>query len=356
MLEGRDLHARILAGHADRFAELANGFRTHTTPTQASDGGHARIIPSGHVSFVHQPQQLALAEDGVIQLESREFNLRGRMLKAGFLHQPVVDLAAVLELQRAQRARDPLDGVAEAMREVIQRVDAPVVTTTIVMRMPDADQQWIAHDHVDVRQVDLGAQYVRAVGEFTGAHATQQVEVFLDRAIAIGARRAGRVHGATSRADFFFVLRVDVRLALQHQRFGDVVQLLEIVRRVEQVVPLKAQPLHVALNRLHVLHVFRGRVRVVETQVAGAAELPGDAEVQADRLGMPHVQKAVRLRREPRGGRPTEMTIGDIVGHHLANEVATRGGGGFRTGFRSGVGHGGYREVRRSMGHANHGK
>jgi hypothetical protein len=47
------------------------------------------------------------------------------------------------------------------------------------------------------------------------------------------------------------------------------------------------------------------------------------------------------------------MTMGDVVGHHFANEVATRGGEGFRTGFRSGVRHGGYREVHCSMGLTN---
>ncbi len=224
------------------------------------------------------------------------------------------------------------------------------------MRMADANQQRIAHDHVDVRQIDLRAQHMRAVGEFAGAHATQQVEIFRDRAIAIRARRAGRRHRATSRADLLFVLRIDVRLALQHQRFGDLVQLLEIVRRVEEVVPLEAQPLHVTLNRFHVTHVFRGRIRVVEAQVTGAAELPSDAEVQADRLRMTHVQKAVRLGRETRGGRPAEVAVGDVVGHQFADEVATRGGGGFRTVFRSGVRHGGYRGVQRSMGDASHEK
>ena len=41
--------------------------------------------------------------------------------------------------------------------------------------------------------------------------------------------------------------------------------------------------------------VFLGRVRVVETQVAGAAAFSRNAEVQADRLGVSDVQVAVRF-------------------------------------------------------------
>ena len=44
--------------------------------------------------------------------------------------------------------------------------------------------------------------------------------------------------------------------------------------------------------------LFLARVGVVEAQVAQAAELLGDAEVQADRLGVADVQIAVRLGRE----------------------------------------------------------
>ena len=49
-----------------------------------------------------------------------------------------------------------------------------------------------------------------------------------------------------------------------------------------------------------VLDVFLRRVGVVEAQVAEAAELRGDAEIQADRLGVADVQVAVRLGRKPR--------------------------------------------------------
>ncbi len=94
---------------------------------------------------------------------------------------------------------------------------------------------------------------------------------------------------------------VDVRLAGLDQGDGPLVQLLEVVRGEEQVVaPVVAQPAHVGLDGVDVLLLFLLRVRVVEAQVAAAAELLGDAEVETDRLGVADVQVAVRLGRKTR--------------------------------------------------------
>ena len=94
---------------------------------------------------------------------------------------------------------------------------------------------------------------------------------------------------------------VDVGQALRDEMHRVGVELLEVVGgEVRLVVPGEAQPADVFLNRVDVLDVFLGRIRVVEAQVAGAAELLRDAEVQADRLGVADVQVAVRLRRKPR--------------------------------------------------------
>ena len=66
-------------------------------------------------------------------------------------------------------------------------------------------------------------------------------------------------------------------------------------------------------------------IGVVEAQVAAAAELPGDAEVEADRLHVADVREAVRLG-EARVDRPAEAAARDVVGDHLADEVLAGGG------------------------------
>ena len=71
------------------------------------------------------------------------------------------------------------------------------------------------------------------------------------------------------------------------------VQLIEVIRGMKQVVPFETQPADVFHDGQHEVLVFLQRVGVVEPQVGAAAELPGDAEIQADRLGVPDMQVAV---------------------------------------------------------------
>ena len=294
------------------FRRMREWLRDAPTTTQAGNRGHARIVPPVHTTFVHQLQQLALAEHRVVELQSCELDLRGRVHITRFVHQPVVDVARVLELQRTQRTRDAFDGVAQTVREVVQRVDAPVVAAPVMMRMTNTQQQRITHHHVRMRHVDLRPQHARTIGELAGLHATQQIEILFHRPVAPRTRRARRGHRAAIGPDLLFVLIVDIGLAVLHQTFGDVVELLEIVRRVVFPVPLEAQPLHVALDRLHVPHVFRSRIGVVETQVAGAAELLRDTEVRQIDFACPMCRKPFGSG-GTRGRPPTEAAGGDIV-------------------------------------------
>jgi hypothetical protein len=92
---------------------------------------------------------------------------------------------------------------------------------------------------------------------------------------------------------------------------------------VEVLAPVEAQPAHVALDGVDVLLLLLGRVGVVEAQVAAAAELPRDAEVEADRLGVPDVQVAVGLGRKARHHRLGAPRL-QVAPHDVANEVLPR--------------------------------
>ena len=119
---------------------------------------------------------------------------------------------------------------------------------------------------------------------------------------------------------------VDVRLVHHDESLGVLIHLLEVVGGVQHLaMPLEPQPGHVLLDRLDVLDVFLGGVGVVHPEVAPAAELAGDAEVQANRLGVADVQVPVGLRGEPRvdtAAMPAGLTVGN---DDLANEVEGRG-------------------------------
>ncbi len=103
------------------------------------------------------------------------------------------------------------------------------------------------------------------------------------------------------------------------------VQLLEVVGgEVEVLPPVEAQPADVGLDGVDVLLLLLDRVGVVEAQVAASAELPGDAEVEADRLGVADVEVAVGLRREA-GDDLADAALAHVRGDDLADEVAAFG-------------------------------
>ena len=137
-----------------------------------------------------------------------------------------------------------------------------------------------------------------------------------------GLFRPGSVSVPAVLADLVGRQAVDVGLAVADQLLGVLVHLLEVVGGVEHpIVPVEPEPADVLLDRLDVLDVFLRRIGVVEAQVASAAELLGDAEVQADRLGVADVQVAVRLRRKPRVHTPAMSAGPQVLGDDLADEV-----------------------------------
>ena len=178
-----------------------------------------------------------------------------------------------------------------------------------------------------MRHVDLRPQRPRAVGKLAGPHPLEKIEVLLDgpRAVRAGPARLGE--GAAMVADLLGREIADVRLAGADQLERPRVELIEIVGGVElAVLPIEPQPVDVFLDRVDVLLVLFARIGVVEAEIALAAELLGDAEVQANALGVPDVQIAVGLRGEARLD-PAAVFAGAIVFENdLANEVDRRCG------------------------------
>src|SRR6185436_4372331 len=119
----------------------------------------------------------------------------------------------------------------------------------------------------------------------------------------------GLGQGAAMRADLVGRDIVHVGLAGPDELDRPLVEPAEVVaREVEVRAPVEAEPVDVARDRVHVLLALLGGVGVVEAQVAAPPQLLGQAEVQADRLGVADVQVAIGLRGNRvttgRGNRP----------------------------------------------------
>src|SRR5437764_3283623 len=99
-----------------------------------------------------------------------------------------------------------------------------------------------------MRHVDLRPEDVRAVRKLSRAHAPQEIEILVDAAVAIWAFRPRGRHGPTMLADLLVRLRVDVRPAFLDQELAELIELLEIIARVQLRVPFEAEPSHVVLD------------------------------------------------------------------------------------------------------------
>jgi len=210
----------------------------------------------------------------------------------------------------------------------------------------DAVDCRVAQVDVGARHVDPGTQDVGAFGELAGAHAGEEVEVLLYAAVAIGAVLARLGERAAVGAHLLGRLRVDIGLAGLDQADGAGVHLVEIVRGEVQVfAPLEAQPLHCLDDRVDVFLLFLLGVGVVEAHVTDAAVGLGEAEIQADGLGVAVVQVAVGLGREARFDAAAPFRRADVLVNDVADEVGGDGGfgGGVLFGFHRAeicVGHG----------------
>ena len=297
VLEHFDVGGAVGARDADGGDEGADGLRREAAAADAGERGHARIVPAVDALFLHELQQLALAEQRVGDVEAVELDLlRGE--DAELLDIPAVERLVVGELERAHGVGDALDGVRLAVRVVVHGVDAPLVAGAVMRGVEDAVHDRVAHVEVGRGHVDFGAQHAGAVGELAGLHAGEEVEIFFDGAVAIGAVLAGLGEGAAVLANLVGGEVVDVGFAGLDELQGPLVELAEVVGGVAEAFPVEAEPAHVFLDGVDVLLLFLFGIGVVEAQVGLAAELVGEAEVEADGLGVADVEVAVGLGRK----------------------------------------------------------
>ena len=133
------------------------------------------------------------------------------------------------EFERADAVRDPLKIIAQTMGEVVHRVDAPLVTSVMVIRVADAIDDRVAQPDVGRGHVDLRAQRAGAVGEFTRAHPGEEIEILLHRTGTEGTVLAGTIRRS---AIFLHLGRsqiADKGMAQFNQADGEFVNLVEVI-------------------------------------------------------------------------------------------------------------------------------
>ena len=73
-----------------------------------------------------------------------------------------------------------------------------------------------------------------------------------------------------------------VGITIEDEFFCPRVELVEIIASKVQIIPLKAQPPDIVLDRIDVFGVLFDRVGIVKAKVAGATKFLGQTEIQAN--------------------------------------------------------------------------
>ena len=124
MLEHREFQRAIRLRNPDRRTEITDRLWRVAASANAGERGHARIVPTGDTFFLHQREQLSLAEQRVGKTEAIEFHLLRRE-NAELFDEPVVQWTVIFKFQRADRVRHVFDGIGLAVREIVHRIDTP---------------------------------------------------------------------------------------------------------------------------------------------------------------------------------------------------------------------------------------
>ena len=241
-------------------------------PAQTRDGRHPRVVPAVHMTLGHQLGEPALAHHRVFEVEPAELVLTRDAGHRDVRHAPVVEGPMVLELQGADGVGDALQGVGDGVGVVVGGIQAPLAAG-LMMDHPVADaiEHRIAQVDVGRGHIDPRPQRACAVGKLARAHAPEEIQVLLDRAVAPRAVATRLGQGAAVGAGVLGAEVADVGQALLDQLDRESVELLEIVRgEIEPVIPVVPQPVDVGLDGLDELDVLLVGIGVVETQVAGA--------------------------------------------------------------------------------------
>ena len=227
----------------------------------------------------------------------------------------------IFKLQRAKRVRDPLDGIRLAMSVVVHRINAPFIAGTMMLGVQDSVHHGIAQVEIGRGHINLRAKNARAIEEFSGAHALEQIQILFDRPVAIGTVFSRLSQRAAVFANFIGGEVVDVRFAIFDQFDCPFVELVEIIGRIEQPVPLEAEPIHVSLDGLDVFRFFFLGIGIVEAKVGTSAKFVGQAEVNADGFRVADVQVAVGLGRKTRLHTAVVLVGLEVFENNVADKV-----------------------------------
>ena len=189
------------------------------------------------------------------------------------------------------------------MGEGIHRINAPRVTRVVVCCAADAVNGGVAHIDIGRGHINFRAEHRCTICEIASAHVTKPRQVVRCTARAEGTIHTGFTKVATVDAHLFCALFIDIRMTCFNQTFSGRIHEIKVIARLVLVqcavcFPRKPEPMHGIQNGIDVFGIFFFWIGVVKAQVANAAIVTSQSEIDANAFGMSYVQVAVGLWRK----------------------------------------------------------
>ena len=115
------------------------------------------------------------------------------------------------------------------MSIVIHRIDAPLVTCSVVMCMENAVKERIAEKHVRMCHVYLCTKHTLSFSIFSITHAAEKLEVFFYAAVSVRTLCTRLLDCTSTCTDFLLCLIIYICKPLLDQFLSPIIELIEIV-------------------------------------------------------------------------------------------------------------------------------
>ena len=160
----------------------------------------------------------------------------------------------ILELQRTDGVRHALNRILDRMCKVVHRVNTPLVTGIVMVNPCHTINDRITHVHIRRSHINLCAKHLRPVLIHAVLHILEQLQILLDRTVAVRALLTRLRQCAAILPDLIRRKITDKRLSFLDQLDRCLIHLVEIVGRKEQpILKICTKPLYIRDDGLYEL-------------------------------------------------------------------------------------------------------
>ena len=171
-----------------------------------------------------------------------------------------------------------------------------MISCIVVRHVCHAVDDRIAHVHIGTGHVDLRAERLLAVLKSAVLHHREELKILFHAPVAVGVVLTGFLERAAVLPHLLRCEVGDIGFPFFDQLHCDLIHLIEVIGgKIEPVLVIGAQPVHVLLDRLHELALLLGGIGVVKAEIEFAAIFLRHSVVEQNALGMSDVKIPVRL-------------------------------------------------------------